>query len=71
MERGKPCFYSLRNYGEKTKKPGQIGSGAYASETLLNAQERTPAGHTHAVKQQVQRMLAAKSIVTPTIESMS
>jgi hypothetical protein len=32
MEKGKPCFYSLRNYGEKTKKPGQVGSGAYASE---------------------------------------
>lgn len=40
-------------------------------KTLLNAQERSPAGHTHAVKQQVQGMLAATLIVTPTIESMS
>lgn len=38
-------------------------------ETLLEAQERSLAGHTHASKQQVHSMLAAGLIVISNIES--
>ena len=39
-------------------------------EALLNAQERSHAGHTHASKQQAQTMSAAGLIVNPTIKRM-
>jgi hypothetical protein len=70
MDRSKPWSNSSLGW-KQNKSRAKLAPALMLLEALLDAQERSPAGHRHASKQQAHSMLAAGLIVIPTIERPS